>query len=388
MVTNKWYTSMAGLIAIGLWGLAMTGCSDDPEVSNGEPEDAGYSDVDDQDTEVSNGDPEDAGDSDVDDQDTEVEERDPDFGIETHLRCHEDPPEGAEPPPELKDYTGGECPQLEVGFNTFESSGYEREFKIIVPQDLGDDEVLPVIFMWHWLAGSAQSFVDEGDIQKAVDTVRFLAVIPESADHGDELQWPFMTTAPHTDRYDEELTFFDDMYACVHESFNIERQCVASAGISAGGLWTTQLASQRSEYLSSFLALAGGVEDGAGVGVRPWEEAQRKLPGVVLWGGPEDTCMLNFQDTSLLLGEHLEQDGHFFLECVHNCAHTKPPTDPGEGEAPMAAFWEFVLDHPLWVEEGSSPYTHEGLPEDMPEWCGIGKGSAEIRQGECGPDQC
>ncbi len=379
MVNGRWSKLSWALVVIGLCAL-VTGCSDDPEATNGDPDDAGHGDVGD------------VGSEDVDDgedADTEIIQHPPDYGIETHFRCHEEPPEGAAPPPELQPYSGGECPQLEVGFNTLESSGYEREFKIVAPQEIEDGEVLPVIFMWHWLAGTAQRFVDEGDIQKAVDTVRFLAVVPESGENlSGDLQWPFMNAGHHLDAYDEELTFFDDMLTCVHESFEIERNCVASAGVSAGGLWTTQLASQRSEYLSSFVSLAGGVQDGAGVGVRPWEEAERKLPGIVLWGGPDDWCIIDFEETSELLEDHLQQDGHFFLECVHNCGHTKPPTEPGEGEAEMAAFWQFVLDHPLWVKEGSSPYTHEGLPDDMPEWCGIGKGSAEIRQGECEPDQC
>ena len=312
-------------------------------------------------------------------------------GIETHLRCHEGPPEDADPAPEPPEYSGDQCPSIEIGRNTMESSGTEREFVVVAPDGYDFDEPIPVIFMWHWLAGTADSFIERGELQKATDTLDFLAIVPESVD-GDPLQWPYSTSDAHDEeRYQEELTFFDDMLSCADTSFDINNQCVSTAGISAGGLWTSQLASQRSDYLSSFIALAGGVgepNDGNAI-VRPWEPAERKLPGIVLWGGPTDICLtLDFQQTSQTMERQLENQGHFFLECIHDCGHTQPPSDPAEGEAIMSGFWQFTLDHPRWVQEGTSPYTHGGLPNSMPDWCDIGRDSAQIRDGECEPDEC
>lgn len=49
----------------------------------------------------------------------------------------------------------------------------------------------------------------------------------------------------------------------------------------------------------------------------------------------------------------------------------------------MAPMWQFMFDHPYWAPEGDSIYAAEGLPEAMPAWCGIGAGSATIREGTC-----
>jgi predicted esterase len=297
--------------------------------------------------------------------------------------CREEPPPGAMMPPPLPVYAG-ECPALVPGANTIVSSGDQRELLLIVPSDLEPEENLPVIFLWHWLGGDAQDFLEQGDVQNAVDQYRFVAVIPSSK--GDLLfQWPFSIIDPNS-REEEELRFFDDMLACVAEQFNVAEGCIASAGVSAGGLWTGQLASGRGEYLSSILSLSGGT---GGVAVKPWGGSPHKMPAMVLWGGPMDFCVaVDFNNTSLDLEMNLEKEGHFVLECIHDCEHSAPPFEVADGDTAFAPLWKFVISHPYWLQDGESPYLATGVPEDMPEWCGIGVGGCTPRQGECGPSQC
>src|SRR5262249_22957670 len=148
----------------------------------------------------------------------------------------------------------------------------------------------------------AQDFLERGEVQAAVDAERFAAVIPESK--GDlQLQWPY-SLLDGDRRIDEELGFFDDMLACVAAQYAVNRSCVSSAGVSAGALWTSQLAPRRSGILSSFLSLSGGVgEEGDWFNpIQPWAGAERAVPALVLWGGPTDFCGVNFQSCS----QHLE----------------------------------------------------------------------------------
>jgi predicted esterase len=282
-----------------------------------------------------------------------------------------------------KSYSGGACPTLLSGKNSLKSGSNNREVMVVVPDNLKDNEILPVLFLWHWLKGSAKSFLKKGQIQDAVNTQRFLAVIPEAK--GDLfLQWPFDIFSPDL-RRDEELTFFDDMLSCVSQQFNINRNCVGSIGVSAGALFTVQLAMHRSEYLSSLVSLSGGI---GGV-TKPWKAPSHKLPTLVLWGGPWDSCVLNnFQDTSHMLEDELAYGGHFVLECVHNCAHGEPPLVPPPGLSKYAAIWEFVFDHPFWLAPGQSPYSKSGLPSAYPNWCELGIGTATPRLGECEPPGC
>jgi hypothetical protein len=155
--------------------------------------------------------------------------------------------------------------------------------------------------------------------------------------------------------------------------------------VSAGALFTDQLAGARGDYLSSFLSLSGGV---GGV-IRPWGSPKHHLPGLVLWGGPTDTCagLLSFETMSKSLEGELEKDGNFFIECVHNCGHSEPPITGTSSK--FQGLWDFVLDHPYWTTPGKSPYQKDGLPATMPSWCGIGKGSATPPTTTCtNPSQC
>lgn len=301
------------------------------------------------------------------------------------VTCADPPPPGAEladPPPT---YSEGACPQLVAGRNVLPSGGHDREFLLIVPENLSPDESLPLVFMWHWLAGEAQSFADKGQVQQAVNQMRFLAAIPEA--RGDLLfVWPVLNPPLNSDeRHDEELTFFDDMLACIAEQYNINTECVSSAGVSAGGLWTTHLAQHRSRHLASFQSLSGGVGPVAAgyIPIREWEGMERALPALVMWGGPTDFCIVPFASASLNLEEKLDEGGHYVLECIHNCSHAEPPFEPPAGYSAYAGLWDFALTHPFWLHAGVSPYQATGLPETLPEWCGQGTGSATIRDGEC-----
>lgn len=298
--------------------------------------------------------------------------------------CFLDPPAGAEMPDPIPTYAGT-CPALVAGMNSIQSSGGERKFMIALPKDMAAGEKLPVVFLWHWLGGDAKDFYDRGDVQNAIDELRFIAVLPEKK--GDvTFTWP-MDLLSSDARMQEELKFFDDMLSCVSQAFTINESCVSTVGVSAGALWSAQLAGHRGKHLSSFVSLSGGV---GGV-TKGWNPPGHAMPAIVLWGGPTDDCagVLKFESTSKTLENELEKGGHFFLECIHNCGHAEPPFDAPPGTTTYKGMWDFVLDHPYWLKAGESPYLKNGLSPDLPAWCGIGKGSATPRTGACAnPSQC
>lgn len=299
------------------------------------------------------------------------------------VSCADPAPAGADvadPPPA---YTGGTCPMLAAGRNSITSSGNAREFILVLPSAIDPSERLPILFLWHWLGGSADGFLTRGDVQAGADEARFIAVLPEAK--GDlRLQWPYVLIDPAS-RIEEEAVFFDDMLSCVAAQYNANLDCVSSTGVSAGALWTPQLAQVRSRHLSSILVLSGGV----GVSgdflnpIHPWTGAAHRMPAIVLWGGPSDWCGVDFNRLSMNLENALTADGHFFAECIHNCSHAEPPLDPLPGMSQYSGLWRFALDHPFWLDDGESPYQATGLPSGMPTWCGIGAGSATIRSGMC-----
>ncbi len=298
--------------------------------------------------------------------------------------CHDAPPVGAQAPPPVPAYSGGVCPPLLPGDNTLSSLGHTRSFILVAPRDIAAGERLPLLFLWHWLGGDAEGFIEKGDVQRAADELRFIAIAPRAK--GDLLfRWPF-TTVDTPGRIEEEQIFFDDMLSCASDNFDIATSCVSSVGVSAGALWTTLLASGRGHYLSSFVSLSGG--SGNGGIVQPWGGATHVMPALVLWGGRQDTCIaVDFQHTSGDLEANLVADGHPLVECIHNCGHAEPPFDQPEDVTPFTPMWQFVLDHPYWLPDGESPWA-TSVPEALPMWCAYGAGSAEIRTGECPPSAC
>jgi hypothetical protein len=176
------------------------------------------------------------------------------------------------------------------------------------------------------------------------------------------------------------------MLACVAEQFNVNNNCVATTGVSAGALFSSQLAGGRGDVLSSFMSLSGGTGGGT---IKPWTAPAHKMPAMVLWGGPDDFCIIiDFEATSKDLEQNLEADGHFVLECIHNCNHSTPPFQVEPGETSFAPLWDFFLDHPYWLAPGESPYEEFGIPAGMPDWCAIGVGNAVAPPEPCDTNEC
>ncbi len=160
-----------------------------------------------------------------------------DGGPYAAVTCATPPPPGAPTPPPPPTY-GGTCPTLMPGHNDITSSGNTRTFLLIVPDDYDPSQSYPLFFLWHWLKGSSDGFADKGDVQNAANLMHFIAVIPDAK--GDLLYtWPYIIL-DSASRINEELQFFDDMFACVSAQYSINRECVTTSGVSAGALWTDQ----------------------------------------------------------------------------------------------------------------------------------------------------
>ena len=319
----------------------------------------------------------------------------PDAAPTYRYLCDAPLPNGA-PLPEPPPLPAAGCPALTGGMtNTITSTGHTRTFILVTPANFTADEHLPVLFLWHWIGGDATDFLVRGDIQAAADEQRFIAVIPfsEGATVLGTLntKWPFdITQLPA--RMDEEFTFFDDMLACVEQQFHVNESCVSTIGVSAGALFTDQLVQARANRLASFVSLSGGVGD---VIIKPWVgTGAHKPPGVVLWGGDGPPAMdgnkdilgclgigMDFSVASRDIETGLVADGHFFVECRHNCGHVEPPLDTPPGLSKYASMWEFAMNHPFWLPAGQSPYLTNGLPSSMPAWCAIGAGNSVPRSG-------
>jgi predicted esterase len=254
---------------------------------------------------------------------------------------------------------------------TFGGSSAGRKFTVIRPSDEKPDEVLPVVFVWHWLNVVGDTARNAFQLDAATSKYRFIGVVPESKNDS-PWNWPYDALATDA-RLDEEAQFFDDMLSCVTTQItNAALHCVSTIAFSAGALFASQLATRRSERLSSVVSLSGGI----GGAIRDFVPSPvHRLPFIVLWGGPTDRLdpLVDFEAASKHLLDQLS--GFAVVECIHDCGHNVPPF---ETPLRMDPAYRFAMDHPYGLPAGESPYS-SGLPKEFPDWCSFGIGHTVAR---------
>jgi predicted esterase len=250
-------------------------------------------------------------------------------------------------PPVPPAFSGDACPTMAGDELTFESAGVERTVKILWP---AEPQGAPLWFNWHWLGGNASQAIQYQQLSEISD-LGYIVVVPE-ARAGEDYEWAFYKGAD--DSYD--LTFFDDVLGCMIEQHNIDRKRVYSTGMSAGGLWTTNLAMNRSEYLAAAAPLSGGTEP-----FQAYDVPERDIPMMLTWGGEGDTYGgISFETATLSLRESLEADGHFVLLCEHDKGHDLPPVG-----------LEHVIDFFAAHEYGDALPWQDELPSSLWSGCSL-----------------
>lgn len=291
-----------------------------------------------------------------------------------------DPDSGADgqvitEPPALPTYSGGTCPVLTGGpdvdnsvVNNFNTSGENRSFRFIVPENYDGSTPWPLVFGWHVMWSNSGQFATDADIVTASSQMQMLFVLFDSVFGGPIFNWPFhqTETAP------EELVFFDDVLACVAEQYNVDLYQIHGVGGSAGALWLTQISStERVNHLATVVTISGGlgetdVEPLDGLHMEFTPQAN-KFPAMLVVGH-DDVFILNFTEATARYRDALLADGHFVIHCIHpDDGHVIPNFVPPQGMTKFWAAWRFMLDHP-W---GTSPSPYTTLPVGFPDFCVI-----------------
>ncbi len=162
---------------------------------------------------------------------------------------------------------------------------------LVAPSDHDPSRTYPLVFAWYHISGNAMDFVDDIDVQALADERQMLIVVPQDSGMF-EATWP-MTPLDNAQAH-VDLVFFDDLLSCISEQFSVNASCVASAGVSAGGLWTSFLGQRRGEWLSSNLVFSGGYPTEFGQFWWGWQKSPHTFASMVLWGGPSDQLAIDF----------------------------------------------------------------------------------------------
>lgn len=250
--------------------------------------------------------------------------------------------------PLLPEYSGGECPTLELDGNSLETGDAERDFRLFLPEDPAGK---PVYFFYYGTGDSADRYDDFQDVADAWDMV----VVVPAARGNLTFEWPIMVAEDPAD----ELVFFDDMIACIAAQFEVDTTRIYASGFSAGALWTTTLAMKRSQILAAAAIYSGGTGDL----VQPFAAPLYPIPVLGYWGGDGDVFagFVNFAEFMNAFMDQMVDAGNFVIGCNHDTGHTIPL---GELENGI----DFVLEH-AWQQP--SKYENGSLPSYLPDYCEI-----------------
>jgi poly(3-hydroxybutyrate) depolymerase len=240
-------------------------------------------------------------------------------------------PEGLAEPAEL---SSGECPDMTTsGTTTFTSSGETRKVTLLVPNDVGADS--QVVFFFHGLMDPASTpdptdyLASALNLQQVANEHNAIMILPESPTRTEFGQTFFLWDVEGSS--DADIVLFDDLRTCAHQAHGPDMARLSALGFSGGALFTTMIASQRGDTLSTFVEMSGGADLDVLISdslVAAYETPAWSIPALLWSGGTEDVwpnssfALVDFAAGTDTLQENLLEDGHFVVRCLHEQGHT------------------------------------------------------------------
>ncbi len=235
---------------------------------------------------------------------------------------------------ELAELSSGECPEMSTsGTTTFTSSGETRTVTVLVPKDVSSDS--QVVFFFHGLMDPGSTPDPTGymatalNLQQVADDNDAILILPESPTRTEFGQTFFLWDVEGST--DHDMVLFDDLRTCAYQAHGPDMSRLSALGFSGGALFTTLVASQRADTLSSFVEMSGGADLDVVISdslVAAYETPSWTLPALLWSGGAEDVwpnssfALVDFSAGTDTLQDNLVGDGHFVVRCLHEQGHT------------------------------------------------------------------
>ncbi|MCA9607624.1 MAG: hypothetical protein KC619_18580, partial [Myxococcales bacterium] len=249
------------------------------------------------------------------------------------------------------------CPEIIDGEVTFAPPGLDKErtVRIWIDEDAAAEADGPVVFYWHGTGSSpqeAQYGLSPAGVA-AITAAGGAVIAPIHDPDAGTFPWFLVLDANRED----DLILADEVLACLQEQHGVDARRIHVAGMSAGGLQTTQMSFRRSGYIASAASYSGGLI----VESVPDQDPDNPFSAMIFHGGASDQVVVEFQQTSELYFDVLAARGSFAFLCDHGMGHTVP-------QAGLPSVWTFLSDHPF----GTYPSPYEGgLPSGFYDVCGL-----------------
>ena len=130
-----------------------------------------------------------------------------------------------------------------------------------------------------------------------------------------------------------DMTLFDDIRACAHQSLSVDLKNLHAVGMSGGALFTTMVARERGDALASIVEMSGGSDIDMLTFDTPlssYATPSYPMPALLIAGGATDTwpggglTLVDFSAATDTLEDQLVADDHFVVRCDHTQGHAIP----------------------------------------------------------------
>lgn len=262
--------------------------------------------------------------------------------------------DGPPPPtmPTMLPTATGTCPTLADGDVVFAPAGVEPRSVRVWMSDAAATMDGPLVFYWHGTGSAPQEALYGlgADLVPQILAMGGIVVAPAHDPAAGDFPW-FLVVGDRED----DLLLADDILACAIDQVGVDLRHIHVAGMSAGGLMTSQMSFRRSGYIASAVPYSGGI-----IVQPPDQEPRNPMAAMIFHGGKDDIVVLHFEQTSDIYRDTINARGGFAYTCDHGMGHTIP-----QGSA-QASVWQFFADHPYGTKP--SPYK-SGLPNGFPDYC-------------------
>lgn len=242
----------------------------------------------------------------------------------------------------------GECPAFQTGTITFMGL---RGIQIVAGARPAAPTA-PMVFYWHGTGSTSGEFsLMAGAVRSGVEAEGGVLVSFQGTTGGDALSGTSVFGR-------SDLQLVDQLVACAVRDHNVDPRRIFTTGCSAGGLFATNLAALRSDYIAAAAPNSGGM-------TFPQQFSSDYTPALMtVHGAPgRDVVVVDFSNTSATADRSFSGRGGFVIDCNHGGGHC--------GGAGLAGdIWEFFEAHPYGVEPAPSPWT-TGLPSGFSSACEI-----------------
>jgi poly(3-hydroxybutyrate) depolymerase len=238
-----------------------------------------------------------------------------------------------------------DCPAFKNGTITYKSLGGIQMVAGAKPASPS----APMVFYWHGTGSFAGEYVGmAAAVSQGVTQEGGVLIAFEGSTGGDFLSGTAIFGAG-----DFNLT--DGLLACAVMNQNVDPRRVFATGCSAGGLFSTAMAANRSSYLAAAAPNSGGSS-----GFLTWQNMHTPALMTIHGAPGVDVVGIDFSQSSATADMAFKARGGFVINCNHGGGHCG-----GGGLA--GDVWKFFKAHPF----GVTPEPWTMLPAGFSTQCKI-----------------